>query len=282
MAGLDLRSGLSGSVPAVDRFRVATLNIWSRFGPWEERLPALRSAIGRERPHVLGMQEVLRADGFDQGDLVLGGLGYELVWGKASDNHGFPMGNAVASLWPIVESELLVLPHGGTDERRSALWALLDAPFGRVSVVVTHLNWKLDESHVRVLQVRALDELVRAKESERNLPVILLGDFNAEPDSDEIRFLRGRTALGGLGTYYNDAFDYVHGPAALGPTYSKQNPFAAYVREPERRIDYVFTRGPDDRGRCTPLSARVAFDAAEGGTFPSDHFGVVAELAVGR
>lgn len=265
----------------MDRFRVATLNIWSRFGPWEERLPALRRALGRERPHVLAMQEVLCADGFDQGALVVAELGYELVWGKAADNHGFPMGNAIASPWPVVASELRALPDGGTDERRSALWALLDAPFGRVSVVVTHLNWKLDESHVRVLQVRALDDFVREKENERDMPLVLLGDLNAEPDSDEIRFLRGRTALGGRATYYNDAFDYVHGPTTPGPTYSKRNPFAAYLREPERRIDYVLTRGPDDRGRCAPLAARVAFDVAEAGTFPSDHFGVVAELSVG-
>ncbi len=56
------------------------------------------------------------------------------------------------------------------------------------------------------------------------------------------------------------------------------NPFAGETNEPERRIDYVFVRGPDRQLRGEPLTARVVATESEGGVFPSDHFGVYAEI----
>jgi endonuclease/exonuclease/phosphatase family metal-dependent hydrolase len=107
-----------------------------------------------------------------------------------------------------------------------------------------------------------------------------MGDFNAEPDSDEMRYLRGLTGLGGPCVYFADAFHVAgEGP---GATFARRNPFAAPQREPDRRIDYVYVRGPDDAQRGEPTSARVCFDAAHEGTFPSDHFGVVATITAGR
>ena len=73
------------------------------------------------------------------------------------------------------------------------------------------------------------------------LPVILMGDFNAEPGSDEIRFLRGYHAppsatSGQLrGTYFNDALQFVGGDT--GPTFARDNVFAcsrARARPPPR------------------------------------------------
>src|SRR5262245_11207746 len=112
-------------------FRVATLNIWSRFGPWEERLSAIHEHLRKLAPDVIGLQEVLRFTDFDQASLVAVDLGYQIAWGKASENHGFPMGNAILSKWPIVRTEVTPLPNGGTDESRSLVFAELDAPFGK-------------------------------------------------------------------------------------------------------------------------------------------------------
>jgi endonuclease/exonuclease/phosphatase family metal-dependent hydrolase len=261
-------------------FRAATLNIWSRFGPWDERLVAIREGLAALLPDVIGMQEVLVYDGFDQGKLIGDALGYHVAWGKASENHGFPVGNAILSKWPITRSETIPLPNGGTDESRSIIFAELDSPFGKVPFFCTHLNWKLHEGHVRQLQVRALAEAVANRAPIGGMPPIVVGDFNAEPDSDEIRFMRGLTGLGGRCVYFADAF----GVAGDGPgtTFSKRNPFAEPLREPERRIDYVFVRGPDDSGRGEPRDAKVCFDEPFGGTFPTDHFGVVTTITAGR
>src|SRR5690348_388317 len=95
-------------------FRAATLNIWSRFGPWEARLAAIREGLRTLAPDVIGLQEVLRFHDLDQCALLSEGLGYHAAWGKASENHGFPVGNAVLSRFPIVRSEVVPLPNGGT------------------------------------------------------------------------------------------------------------------------------------------------------------------------
>jgi endonuclease/exonuclease/phosphatase family metal-dependent hydrolase len=263
-------------------FRAATLNIWSRFGPWEQRLPAIREGLRGLMPDVIGLQEVLRFTDFDQAKLVSEGLGYECAWGKAAENHGYPVGNAILSRWPILRSENIPLPRGGTDEDRSLVFAELDAPFGKVPFFCTHLNWKFTDGHVRVLQVKAIaEEVARIAPLKETFPPVVVGDFNAEPDSDEIRYLKGLTGLGGPYVYFADAFG-VAGDGSPGTTFSKQNPFAAPMREPERRIDYIFVRGPDDAQRGEPTDVRVCFDEPYQGTFPTDHFGVIATITAGR
>lgn len=263
-------------------FRAATLNIWSRFGPWEDRLVAIREGLRTVAPDVIALQEVLRFDGFDQAALVNEGFGYHIAWGKASDNYGFPLGNAIFSRWPIVRTEVVPLPNGGSDEQRSLLFAELDAPFGKLPFFSTHLNWQFHHGHVRQLQVRVVAETVaRFAPVGATFPPVVAGDFNAEPDADEIRFLRGLTGLGGPCVYFADAFA-VSGDGSLGATFSKRNPFAEVQREPERRIDYVFVRGPDHSQRGEPRNARVCFDEPYAGVFPSDHFGVVTEITAGR
>ncbi len=262
--------------------RVATLNIWNRMGDWDARLASIRHQLAALDADVVGLQEVLRLDGdgasFDQASLVAEGLGYEIAYGRHPDAL-HPMGNAILSRFPIARSETRPLPAGGTDERRTVVFAELRTPHGDLPFFSTHLNWKLDEGHVREEQVRFLADAVfeLAPPESSALPPVLVGDLNAEPASDEIRFLRGLTSLGRRRVYFADAFDLVG--ALPGYTFSRENPHAAPLREPNRRIDYVFDRGPDDRGRGEPLSARVCFDEAVEGVYASDHFGVVATLA---
>ena len=262
-------------------FRVATLNIWNRFGPWEERLGAIREGLRTLAPDIIGMQEVLRFNGFDQAALVSDGLGYEIAWGEASENHGYPVGNAILSKWPIVEREVIPLPDGGSDEKRSVVFARVDSPYGKVPFFCTHLNWMLHHGHVRQLQVKALAQVVADRAPLDGFPPIVVGDFNAEPDSDEMRFMRGLTALGAKCVYFADAF-HIAGDGTPGTTFSKRNAFAEPLREPERRIDYIYVRGPDGSQRGEPLQARVCFDEPFGGVFPSDHFGVVTTITAGR
>lgn len=259
--------------------RVATINIWNRMGPWDERLLALRAELARLEADVVGVQEVLVIPefGFDQGALLADGLRYHVAFGRHPTALPNRIGNAVLSRFPIAETAVLALP--GTDEERLALFAAITTPHGRLPFFTTHLNWRLDHGHVRQAQVIALTEFIEAHAPHDGIPPIVTGDFNAEPDSDEIRFLRGLTTLGGgRSHYFADCFGVTNDTP--GHTFSRANDFAAMLREPSRRIDYVFVRGPDERFRGEPLSARVCFAEKHGGVFPSDHFGVVAEIGM--
>lgn len=260
--------------------------------PWEERLAAIRSGVEALDVDVLGLQEVVQlkspsmagglgAEGavepaFDQARAIAEGFGYHVGFGRNVESP-YPMGNAILSRWPILQTHVFPLPRVDTDEYRCLLFAELDAPFGPLPVFCTHLNWRTDEGHVREAQMRYVTDQVRGLAPVEGVPPVLLGDFNAEPDSDEIRFLRGLTSLGGTSVYFADTFA-VAGGGGPGSTYCRRNPFAAPMREPDRRIDYIFVRGPDERGRGEPVDARVCFDEPVNGVFASDHFGVVASI----
>ena len=294
----------------MDVLRVLTLNIWNRSGPWDARLPLIQQGLATEAADIVGLQEVLCMQGplghVSQLDAIVDGLkdgsagavpidyahrAYAPAW-TIDSGSGFTMGNAVLSRFPIVDTQQTLLPNPIGHETRSLLYALCETPHGLQPVFVTHLDWQFELSHARCEQVSYIvdqltDWLAPARAAGQDLlPAILLGDFNAEPDSDEIRFLRGRHALpsartGKLrGCYFNDVVEFCNGDA--GPTFARDNVFAVREREPDRRIDYIFTATPDRFSRGLPLLARRCFTQASDGIHPSDHYGVLCELACAR
>jgi len=267
----------------MERLRAVTLNIWNRQGPWPERLPLIRDGLAALEPDVVGLQEVLAFAGGNQAQEIAADLGWHVHYGPAWQlGGGVTLGNAILSRWPLRGAEV----HPIADvagQGRSVAHAFLDAPCGHVPVFVTHLTFEMYLGHLRCEQVRRLADYVaeRAPVGDATFPPILLGDFNCEPDSDEMRFLRGRTALGGKSVYFADAWvatEHTRGGAEPGWTYDRRNPYALRSREPSRRIDYVYVRGPDRKLRGEPLSARIVLDAPSGDVWPSDHFGVLAEI----
>ncbi len=263
----------------MERLRVLTLNIWNRQGPWEERLPLIRDGIRELEPDLVGLQEVISNAGASQAQAIAEGLGYEVAFGVAHDlGEGIHFGNAVLSRWPIEESVVFPLPQGASAESRSLLLSRIATPHGILPFFVTHLNWKFHEGVVRELQVQAIAEIVTREAPIRGLPPLLVGDFNAQPEATEIRFLKGLHSLNGKSVFFGDCFDQ----AGDGPGYTydaRRNPFAAPTHEYPRRIDYVFVRGPDKDVRGKPLTARVVMDELWDGIAPSDHYGVYAEVS---
>jgi endonuclease/exonuclease/phosphatase family metal-dependent hydrolase len=281
----------------LEKLRVATLNIWNKSGPWAERLPLMRGQLKDLSPDVLGLQEVLRlipdeknpplpVASNDQATEIADGLGYNVAYAIAADYAGgLKFGNALLTRYEILENRTFRLPGGDTGEHRSLLYALLETPWGRLPVFVTHLNWKLHHGAVRVQQTLSLAERIMALApvDADLLPPILMGDFNADPDSDEIRFLKGRHVIEGRSIYFADVWDYADVPAP-GYTYARDNAYALTNGEPNRRIDYIFVRGPDKRMRGEPSNVRRAFDqsvpGSEGPVWASDHYGVVCDLSM--
>lgn len=274
--------------------RVATLNVWNKSGPWNERLRLIRAEITRISPDILGLQEILRfaPDGAAfvanasncQATEIAAGFGYHVAYAAASDyGAGLKFGNALLSRFPVLLEQAFVLPGIESGETRSLLYVKLDTPFGVLPVFVTHLNWKFHQGSVRLRQVRfiadRIAELTPVKSSD--LPPVLMGDFNAEPEADEIRYLRGLAVVEGQSVHFADA--WLHGGAgSLGATFHRDNDYARTAHEPSRRIDYIFVRGPDHLLRGEPMRTEIVFatpEAAENGAiWPSDHFGLISEI----
>lgn len=271
--------------------RVLTLNCWNISPPFDERMALVRQAIEELRPDVIGLQEVIvRHEGFDQAAVILDGLGYSWAFGAAwrwSDAEGGPLapdhpdadafGNVIASRWPLADVVVEPLPGGETGERRSIVGGRIATPDGPLPFACTHLNWKLDHGWVRERQVLAVARFARDLAGDApGLPPIVVGDMNAEPDSTEMRFLAGLGSLAGQSVYFQDAWRR-GGDGGPGHTWDNRNPHAAVSHEPSRRIDYVWVGHPRD-GRGLVERARVVLDEAVDGVFPSDHFGVLAEV----
>jgi endonuclease/exonuclease/phosphatase family metal-dependent hydrolase len=275
---------------------VATLNVWNKSGPWLERLPLIRDELSMLLPDVIGLQEVLRMSApvtgdnqalldADQAAQIADGLGYRIAYGAAMNfGNGLLFGNALLSRHPILEHDNVILPGAESGETRALLYALIETPHGELPAFVTHLNWKLHHGSVRLRQAVAIAEHIgdRCPIDDKRLPPVLMGDFNADPDSDEIRFLRGAATIEGKSVYFADAWG--HAGQGRGYTFDRKNRFAALAHEPPRRIDYIFVRGPDRLFRGEPIATRLAFctpkPGADGEIWPSDHFGVVTELMV--
>lgn len=276
---------------------MATLNIWNKQGPWPERLALIRKQLSDLAPDLIGLQEALRlipdeqdpppvTPNSDQATEIADGLGYQVAYGIAADYAGgLKFGNALLTRYPILDTRTFRLPGADSGETRSMLYSLLETPWGRLPVFVTHLNWKLHDAAVRVKQAVYLAEriFVLAPVEADFLPPVLMGDFNADPISDEIRYLKGQHLIDGRSIYFADVWEYAE-PSSPGYTFARDNAFARSNGEPNRRIDYIFVRGPDKHMRGEPSNVKRAFDrsapGAEGPIWASDHYGVICDLSM--
>jgi endonuclease/exonuclease/phosphatase family metal-dependent hydrolase len=192
-------------------------------------------------------------------------------------------GLAILSRYPILEQRVTQLPQARPTEARILLSARIGAPSGAVWFHTTHLHYRLDDGVAREEQVVAIDQVIRSLGREAaDLPQILCGDFNAPPDSDEIRFLRGLHTLAGRRTHFQDAWLRVR-PDEPGFTWSSENPQTRALRslDLDRRIDYVFVTTRRKDGRGTVREARRVLDQHDdNGVCASDHFGVLAEVQI--
>lgn len=267
--------------------RFLTLNLWGENGPWESRLALIAEKLDSLQPDVVALQEVRDAPGriSNQAHALAHRRGYAHAFMPTTRglDSGGDEGLAILSRSPIGAQESRVLPHSTEKEGRGVLSARVDSPeFGSFWVHTTHLSYRQAEGDKREDQVQAVNEVVAAHAGDS--PQILLGDFNAVPHSDEIRWLCGLTTLGGKRVFYQDAWDVMHAGQS-GFTWARANPYIERLPflRPDRRIDYIFVTPSRKDGRGSIHSARLMFDEpvvmpSGERLFASDHFGVVAEV----
>ena len=276
--------------------RVLTWNLWYEFGPWESRQLAIRRVIEREDPDVICLQEVFctrtSTSTYSFADRLANELGHHSV---TSDGPWFPrrestvageetaMGNAIISRWPIESHGQITLPGKDDDAGyRKAVHARIATPWGSWPIVSTHLNHRFDESAVRLRQVDALTDLIveLRGDSATDLPVVVGGDFNAVPDSDEIRRLTGRTTTRHANLVLSDVWEQCGD--GTGHTWRSDNRYQSDANWPNRRLDYVFVSWPRPKPMGHPRRAWLTGvepeDVAGLSVQPSDHAAVVVDL----
>jgi hypothetical protein len=159
------------------------------------------------------------------------------------------------------------LELGFTDSLRT--WTSVDARKGaaRFRFVATHL-----EDGVEPVQQGQAAELL-AGPALSDLPVVLTGDFNSDPDRDYSPAVHAQILAGG----FTDAWTTVN-PADPGLTWGHAADLSNTGNEFTLRLDHVYL----SEGVTAVHAWLVGEDPADrsGGLWPSDHAGLVVNLSI--
>jgi endonuclease/exonuclease/phosphatase family metal-dependent hydrolase len=286
-----------------ETLRLLSLNVGSLLEPdWELRRNEVVAIVNQHRPDVFCLQEIwqssidnttahwVRDQLDDRYEIVFGGHGFAPF---SDENPSFAFGSAILSRWPIETSNQWRLPVADDpDDPFPAMipWEMVHARTAGLDVFTVHLAPAPTHGRHRRLQVLEMDRLIRAQRgsldqlemgSQRTaMPPLLTGDFNAEPDSDEIRFLKGLTVLDDRTTFFQDAWAVAGDD---GPGYTsdwRTHPLSAALNIHRKRIDYIFVgdqfRRAGDAGRV--LACEVIANEPITGVQASDHRGLLAEI----
>ena len=203
----------------------------------------IATIINQVKPDIVGLQEVHRKTWqarFHDQVLELQRLTHlNAYFGATFGEVGGGFGNAILTRGTFVYSEVHQLPAVG--EPRSVIESLVRIDNTLINVYVTHLTtWGKFKRENRDEELVCLAKHVRTS----RYPYLLMGDFNAPPESPEIQNFRKINAAQICGE-------------TLGPSHPLMN----------ERIDYVWA----DYGWDVRSSRILAIG-------PSDHYPVIAEL----
>lgn len=255
--------------------RVASWNVWARFGPWRQREALLLKALEQAQPDIVCLQESWKADDKTQAERFGAKLGmHSCHHGSVDPHEGVVSGQAVLSRWPIVATESLSV--GDEETGSGATFAQVDGPRGPINIISLILTWRIDHSDIRSAHLQEILSWAREL-SDRFHPLIVCGDFNAVAQADELRAMVGLSPVHVKNMVFYDAVTMC---ASGDPaTYDTRNPFAAIGLYPDKRLDHIFSHWPKAHGAGHPIDAGIFGDEPDSdGTFPSDHFGVWADL----
>lgn len=207
----------------------------------------IADVIRQVKPDIVGLQEVHRKTWqvrfHDQAKELHELTGLNIYFGPSYGEAGGGFGNAILTRGDIVFAEVHPLPSVG--EPRSVIESVIRIDGVNLNVYVTHLtSWGKLKGASRDQELSCLAKHVRTS----RYPYLLLGDFNAPPERDEIRHFRRLNAAQICGEDIGITIPSLH-----------------------ERIDYIWA----DYG-WNVRDARVLKLG------PSDHYPVVAQLLWSR
>ena len=264
-----LAMGATAPAPASDvPLRVMTFNVRvpvdTGMNAWANRRELMVQVIKAQHPDVLGTQELTQ----EQGEYLAAHLpGY--AWfgqGREGGSKGEHMGVfyrtdrlEVLRSGDFWLSDTPTVPGSitwGQPYPRMVTWAefrLRDGG-GTFEYLNTHFPYRDEDVRPRMLSAEEILRWIGKLPTDTR--IVLTGDFNCAPDTPVHAKLTG-----GL----HDA--WIVAAARSGPARTFHN----FTGQPDRRIDWILTRGFTARSAST-------ITTHEGARYPSDHFPVVVDL----
>lgn len=210
---------------------------------------AVVKTIREAAPDLVALQEVdvntQRSGNIDQARVIAETLEMNYYFGKAIDYDGGEYGVAILSKYPISEEVTYALPtqEGSGGEPRVLATVRVRLPKRKfIRFASTHLDAQSEDAN-RLLQVKR----IAVTALQEDYPMIIAGDFNAEPGSEVINV---------LDTFLQRSCD------DCAPTIP--------VNTPQRAIDFIAFRP----GRYFEVVSHVVIKE----TYASDHLPVLSVL----
>lgn len=153
-------------------------------------LESIAAVIMESEADIVGLQEVDIFTERSGKDLHMAkelaemtGMDY-FYFSKGIDFQGGEYGTAILSKFPLGEMETIPLPSPeGTEPRTLSLAKILHTSLGEIYFANTHLDYTSVENSLA--QAKKITETLAPKQQ----PIVMVGDFNAEPSSETIQFL---------------------------------------------------------------------------------------------
>lgn len=189
------RSVTGTETSRTDTIKVLTYNIHHANPPSRKDMidfDAIANVISQQQPDFVALQEVDVRTGrsgrnLHEAEVLAARTGMHAYFTKAIPYDGGEYGVAVLSRYPIQQGKGYQLPNapGSKGEPRALCTATVTLPGGRkVMMASTHLDVQRTDTD-RLLQMREIARILGAA----GMPVILAGDFNAQPGTAAIKVL---------------------------------------------------------------------------------------------
>lgn len=241
--------------------RALTFNVWFDPYEWERRCRAVLEILAHEAADVIALQEVTPL--FLQRLLATPWLreGYVVSRSKLLDAR---YDVVMLSRLPVTRC----VSHTLTTDMGRRLHALeIPTMRGRLVVAGIHLESMKERTPTRLTQIgECIPILGRADFA------VWLGDFNSAPTSVEDERIR---------TAFRDCWEELDEAPGYTRDTSRNAMLAKVKADRHQRIDRILWRGHGFVPTQIRLLGTTPLAASEGQVFPSDHFGLVADLEFG-
>lgn len=250
----------------MNAFTVATLNLFNRMGDWDRRAPLVIDQIEALAPDVIAFQEVDL--NLDQGMWIARKINQRLgdrpnfrirhaaSPGKYASVHGIAV---MSRLNPVEHVVIDLMSH-----ERMAQRLIFEAGGKQFALINLHLHHEPDDAHVRVQQLKYLLDWL--DHDARNLPTIVLGDFNSYVEEPAVTLMKSR---------FHSTYETIHGRE---PEKTWSTPVNTYDTSPHGTLDYIYV-SPEFQIH----DANLAFNQPspeDPNLYPSDHLGLFARLSL--
>ena len=248
------------SPASAPKLRVATYNVHGCTGMDRRRSEArIAEVIDEMSVDVVALQELdfgrRRSGRADQTRIIAEQLGWNSHFHPAMRRDNEHYGNAILSRFPLTFRRAVELPGRSPffcRESRAAIEVEIETDLGKIHIINTHLGLGWRE---RFVQAQLFTSAEWRTAAARDIPLILLGDFNS---------LRGSRPHRTLSRHLRDVRELVQtrAPIHTFPT-----------RFPVLAVDHIFVNGAVE-----PLSLNVHRSSLA--RIASDHFPLTAEFVL--